>query len=50
MFFEAFAPMIGKNSIQFINTPNGQLHRKVLDRHFSFATIGMYYQTFVDVR
>ncbi|XP_066927699.1 cytochrome P450 20A1-like [Clytia hemisphaerica] len=47
--FELFKPLVGVYSIQYMNTPVGQKHRKILDRHFSFTAIGLYFQTFTTI-
>lgn len=47
--FEIFKPLIGPKSLQFMNTPEGQKHRKIHDRHYSFTAIKSYLEIFCDV-
>lgn len=47
--FIGFKPLIGEYSIQYMNTPIGQQHRKLLDRYYAFTSIGTYYETFNEI-
>ena len=45
-----FEPLIGKNSIQYANGPEGRKRRQMMDRSFSHEAVKDYYEHFVQAR
>lgn len=49
LLFDAFADLIGQNSIQFANGAEGRKRRQLIDESFSHSAVTYYYDDFVKV-